>query len=505
MPTNLPRPLLIGSLSLTLVTLLVLQGQRLPLWSTGILLMGLAVLVGLARKSPISEALVPAASIERVQQALARAETLVEQLTVEAPAIAAQSQFLAKVKQITADLARPDLHLAIAGGKSVGKTALYQLLQAEWLPQHPQVALSESPALFTGNAEATNNAVPPQPALTQADLVLFLIQGDITQPEFECLCQLVNAKKRTLLVLNKQDQYLPPQRLVVLQQIQERMRGQIDPEDILAITAHPNPTKVRRHQRDGSCQEWVEATPPQVSDLVMRLDQVMAQDAQQLIWQQGLQQALALQIEVQTQLNQSRRDRALEIIERYQWICAATTLANPLTSLDLLATAAINTQMVIELGSLYQLKLSWAQAQAITQTLASLMLKFGLVEFSTQTLGALLKGNVLTYVAGGVIQGVSAAYLTRLAGLSLIEHFQVLSTQSTGTWELPDFKALSQTVQVVFQQNQRLDFLKSLLQQGLSRFFPQNDSTATLPAATTESVEPTPLHPATPDYLGAIS
>jgi hypothetical protein len=52
------------------------------------------------------------------------------------------------------------------------------------------------------------------------------------------------------------------------------------------------------------------------------------------------------------------------------------------------------------------------------------MLKLGLVEVTTQTIGSILKGNAFTYVAGGAVQGVSAAYLTRLAGLSLIEYFQ---------------------------------------------------------------------------------
>ena len=95
------------------------------------------------------------------------------------------------------------------------------------------------------------------------------------------------------------------------------------------------------------------------------------------------------------------------------------------------------------------------------------MLKFGLVEFSTQTLGSLLKSNSITFMAGGAVQGVSAAYLTRMAGLSLIEHFQAMNEQS-GTSS--SSSKLAEILQTVFQQNQRVAFLKSLVQQTVDRF-----------------------------------
>ena len=111
-------------------------------------------------------------------------------------------------------------------------------------------------------------------------------------------------------------------------------------------------------------------------------------------------------------MNGLRRDRAVPVIEQYQWIAAAAAFANPVPALDLLATAAINAQLVMELGGIYQQKFSLEQAQAVAGTLGSLMLKLGLVELSTQTIGTILKSNAITFVAGGVVQGVSAAYLT---------------------------------------------------------------------------------------------
>jgi hypothetical protein len=180
-----------------------------------------------------------------------------------------------------------------------------------------------------------------------------------------------------------------------------------------------------------------------------------------------------LKAEVKTQLNQVRRDRALPVIEQYQWVAAAAAFANPVPALDLLATAAISAQLVKDLGEIYQQKFSLPQAQAAAKTLGSLMLKLGLVELSTQTIGSILKGHAFTYVAGGAVQGVSAAYLTRLAGLSLIEYFQEQeATDATG--QAFNLERLGQTLQKVFASNQRAAFLQGFVQQVVGRLAPKS-------------------------------
>jgi hypothetical protein len=102
--------------------------------------------------------------------------------------------------------------------------------------------------------------------------------------------------------------------------------------------------------------------------------------------------------------------------------------------------------------------------------MGSLMLKLGLVELSSKAIGTVLKSNAITFVAGGAVQGVSAAYLTRLAGLSLIEYFQ---QQEVAT---PDTKLnidkLGQTLQNVFQQNQQIGFLSGFVKQTVNRILP---------------------------------
>ncbi|MGC1395385.1 MAG: YcjF family protein, partial [Coleofasciculaceae cyanobacterium] len=228
------------------------------------------------------------------------------------------------------------------------------------------------------------------------------------------------------------------------------------------------------HQTDDSVQEWIETQKPDVTALSSRLTQILATEAQQLVWATALRATAALQKEVKTRLNNVRRDRALPVIEQYQWIAAAAAFANPVPALDLLATAAISGQLVVELGEIYQQKFSMPQAQTTAKSLGSLMLKLGLVELSTQAIGGILKSNAFTYIAGGAVQGVSAAYLTRLAGLSLIEYLEEQDYHDTATDKLFNLERLGQKLQMVFQQNQRTVFLQGFVKATVARILPES-------------------------------
>ncbi|HEY9819811.1 MAG TPA: DUF697 domain-containing protein [Candidatus Sericytochromatia bacterium] len=418
---------------------------------------------------------------ETVVKAIAQTESLINQLETEADNQETITQLRQRIAQLSTELDRKDIQLAVTGGKGVGKTNLIQVLESDWASQQQQhLSLKETSALFVGSDTDAELETTAKDVALAADLVLFVTTGDLTDTEFQTLQQLRAAKARIMLVLNKQDQYLPTERAMILQQLRQRMVGQLIVEDVVAIASSPAPVKVRQHQADASVQEWLEPQKPDLTALSERLTQLLAQEAQQLVWATTIRAAMILKAEVKSQLNKVRRDRALPIIEQYQWISAAAAFANPVPVLDLLATAAISSQLVIELGEIYQQKFSLQQAQTAAKTLGSLMLKLGLVELSTQTIGGILKSNAFTYVAGGAVQGVSAAYLTRLAGLSLIEYFQEQEqSETTATGQPFNFERIGQKLQKVFQQNQRTTFLQGFVKAVVARILPQSQSEIT--------------------------
>jgi hypothetical protein len=71
-------------------------------------------------------------------------------------------------------------------------------------------------------------------------------------------------------------------------------------------------------------------------------------------------------------------------------------------------------------------------------------------------------------VAGGALQGISAAYLTRVAGLSLVEYMQEAEVNLNTNHGL-NIENLSQKIRQVFEQTQRYGWLQNFAQQTLNQ------------------------------------
>ncbi|HAG81483.1 MAG TPA: hypothetical protein DCL61_09990, partial [Cyanobacteria bacterium UBA12227] len=235
------------------------------------------------RRSTKIEVSSPSLPLDRavVEKAIAQAEPIISYLETE---IGSQEQLRQRIIQLTAELDRQQIQLTVTGGKGVGKTKLLQLLESQWIPQQEQhLSLHETHPLFI--AKDTTEVIP------NSDLVLVVITGDLTDTEFQTLQQLKAVNQRTLLVFNKQDQYLPPERALIWQQLRQRVAGILGVEDVVAIAAAPNPVKVRQHQSDASIQEWMEEQTPNLTALTQRLSQILTQESQQLIWTSIIREA----------------------------------------------------------------------------------------------------------------------------------------------------------------------------------------------------------------------
>lgn len=394
---------------------------------------------------------------EIVQEAIAQTEKLLTHLETEAPN-RDLSPLKAEIAQLSAAFTRQDVKIAITGGKKVGKTSLKQALNPEKIAD--KLHIIETDSLFT------ETEITAKETALNCDLVLFLTNGDLTDSQWQIIQKYHNSHQRLVLLLNKGDQYIPEEREVILQQLKQRVKTIISEADVISITADPNPLKVRQYQADGSVQERMEIQTANLTVLETRLKEIIAQEKEQLILGTIWRQAKQLKQQAKAILNEVRRDRALPIIEQYQWIAAGAAFANPVSALDVLATVAINAQMVADLSAIYQQKFSLSQAQTISGTLGKLIVQLGLVELSTQAIGSLLKSNAITYIAGGAVQGISAAYLTRLAGLSLIEYWQELEVSITSVEGL-NLEKLKQKLKQIFEQNQRTTFLRDFVKVAL--------------------------------------
>lgn len=406
--------------------------------------------------------------IERTtaEAAIAKTQTAIAQLQTEAPEIDL-CELQQKIDRLPELLNRHHLSIAIAGEQGVGKSSIKKILEDLNIAEDLEFIETETRSRETDTLNS--------------DLVLSIVTGDLTDSEWQIIQKCQQAHQSLLLIFNKQDQYIPTERDFILQQLQFRVRDTIVPENVVAIAAAPSEIKVRKHKEDGSIEELIEQQPITIDCLVDRLIDVTTNQREQLVYATTWRKAIELQTETKTIFNSVRRDRAIPIVEQYQYIAAAAAFANPVAALDLLATAAINAQMLVDLGAIYQQQFSLSQAQNVAGTIGKLMVKLGLVELSTQAIGTILKGNAITYLAGGAVQGVSAAYLTRLAGLSLIEYFQEQEIDLNRDRGF-NLERLGDKLKQVFQENQRGMFLQNFVKQAVVRLLPESKQPETIPS-----------------------
>lgn len=464
MAVKLRKPILVGGIGLSVLLWILdsLQQSKIAIGEIsliGAIALGAGFWLLRPKSLPTLSQVRSPLTKEDLDKAIEKAKTAIEYLETEVPANNF-SELKQQLTQLPELLNRQELHLAIAGGQKVGKTSIKNLLDNRQIDERNRIV--EIPALFS-----QTDSPETQKLALNSDLVLFITAGDLTDSEWQSLQNLYSFHQRLLLVFNKQDRYLPEERLEIWQNLQQRVEKIIAPEDIVAISALPSAVKVRKQQEDGSFAEWMENPAADIDKLSDRLKQVLEKEREQLVLATTWREAVALKTKAKEILNQVRRDRAIPSIEQYQWIAAAAAFANPVAALDLLATAAINAQMLVDLSAIYQQKFSLSQAQTASTTIGKLMVKLGLVELSTSAIGSILKSSAVTYVAGGAVQGVSAAYLTRLAGLSLIEYFQEQEI-SVGTGEGLNLDRLGEKLKQVFQQNQRGAFLQSFVPQAIA-------------------------------------
>jgi len=123
----------------------------------------------------------------------------------------------------------------------------------------------------------------------------------------------------------------------------------------------------------------------------------------------------------QADLEELRRVHWQRLQQRTQWLVAAGVLASPLPSLDLLVLAAANGLMLQDMARLWDCSWDLETLRAAASELARAALALGLVEWSSQALLSAAKLHGATWLIGGTLQALSAAYLTRVVGHAMAD------------------------------------------------------------------------------------
>jgi uncharacterized protein (DUF697 family) len=186
----------------------------------------------------------------------------------------------------------------------------------------------------------------------------------------------------------------------------------------------------------------------------------------------------------QVALESLRRRQWQQLMQRTQWTVAAGVVVAPLPSLDLLVLAAANGLMLQEMARLWDCPWSLEQLQAAALHLAKACLALGVVEWSAQSLAALVKLHGATWLVGGALQALSAAYLTRVVGRAMADYMAL----AAGVPEAELERLLQQQAPVLVAraaEQEKLDWAGFLqqAQQWVQQWVQQSGAAGTLKAS----------------------
>lgn len=204
----------------------------------------------------------------------------------------------------------------------------------------------------------------------RADLILFIIAGDMTQVEYEALSQLREVGKPLLLVFNKIDQYPEVDRLAIYHKIRdERVYQLLTPAEIVMVAASPVIIKAVRRV-DGSLNYQRQSGTPQIDELKLKILEILHREGKSLV----ALNTMLFATDVNEQLVQRkmiiREASANEVIWKGVMTKAMAIALNPITALDIFTGAIIDVTMILSLSRLYGIPMTQAGAVSLLQKIA---------------------------------------------------------------------------------------------------------------------------------------
>ncbi len=341
-----------------------------------------------------------------------------------------------KLEKMLQKLEQQQLHIAVFGRVSVGKSSLLNALigkelfsvsvlhgetkaaeQAHWQEMDAGgIYLIDTPGINEANGEQ-REALALEVA-KRSDLVIFVVDSDLTESEMHALRTVVATARPVVIAINKADQYTQGQQQTLRSSISEKTAQLIEPENILLCAASPSEQTVIKVNVAGTEVETKRARQIDVQVLKTRLWEIIDRDGKTLSALNASLFASNLSEQLGGKILQARQELGQQTIQLYCIAKGVAVALNPLPVADLLAAAAIDVGMIVHLSKLYGLPMSKTEAGELIKTIAGQMLAlystFWAIHFASSALKVGTAG--LSTIVTGAAQGAAAWYSTLVVG-----------------------------------------------------------------------------------------
>lgn len=341
-----------------------------------------------------------------------------------------------RVETMLDRLQRGELHVAVFGRVSAGKSALGNALlgreaftvgvlhgtttQAEQATLDEAIqdglVLIDTPGINELDGDARERLAFEVAEVS--DLVVFVADGDLTRDELDALKLLAATQRPVLLALNKSDRYSPDERASLIAHLRERTQGLVRAEDVVAVAARPSPQRVIEVGADGRDHARETSAPPEVAALRERLIGIAQREGKTIAALNAGLYASRLTDQVSTRIAESRRQLATKVIRQYCLAKGEAVALNPIPVADLLAAAGLDATMVLQLSRVYGLPLTRAESGRLVAVISAQLIALMSAIWGVHLVASTLKGASagLSVVITAAAQGALAWYATVLIG-----------------------------------------------------------------------------------------
>ncbi len=334
------------------------------------------------------------------------------------------------------------IHLAVFGRVSTGKSSLLNALIGEQAfsvsPLHGEtkfssiepwnevesggVFLIDTPGLDEAGGEARERLA--KEVTERSDLVMFVVDGDITESELESLRSLLAQGRPVIVVLNKSDLFTGDEKDRLLEALRTRTEGLVDPNRVVAVSAQPRPQTVVEIDSEGREQTSERQREPDIEALRLMLWDILESEGKTLAALNASLFAADLSDQVGRRILAARAELGDRLVRTYCVGKGVAVALNPIPVADLFAAAFIDVGMVVHLSRVYGLPLNRREAGSLIGVIAAesaaIMATVWAIHLGSSALKLGTAG--LSTVATAAAQGAVAYYSTLIVGRVAAEY-----------------------------------------------------------------------------------
>ena len=288
---------------------------------------------------------------------------------------------------------------------------------------------------------------------SNSDLILFVLDQDINKYENFLIKELLKIGKKIIIVLNKCD-------------LRSREDNNLIRENIISITsAKKHKISVVQTIALPESSRYIKSDTlkfvPDVGNLFREIIVILDNNGEELLADNILLRSNKLGIKSKNFIQEQRYLISNKVINKYMWITGGVILVNPLPGVDFLAATSVNLRMIMELSKIYEIKLTRKDAKDLSKSLLSALAKLGILKGGLAIISPALATSLTKIVISKSIQSITAVWLIRIVGLSLIEYFK--NGQDWGD------EGIQEVVDKIYRISKREEILNNFVKEAISK------------------------------------